>query len=241
MNTGIADACDVGWKLAAVLHGFAGPALMSSYDAERRPVGLRNCEASRRHTEMRRLIASAYHDGLTALGGDSELARAEAGRRIAAFGNAENESYGIEYGYAYQDSPVICTELGADIPSDPLRYTPTTFPGVRMPSVVLKDHSPIYDRLGLWFTLVCVGMPPSAALIEAATRRRLPLDVLPIDEPDLIAVYGRRLMLVRPDQHIAWRGAACNDRLEAEQIIARVLGLSEKRHPLSGIMLRSDR
>ena len=224
MNTGIADACDLGWKLAAVLHGFAGPRLLSSYDAERRPVGLRNREASKRHSETRRDIASVYHDGLTALGSDGEMARAVAGRRIASFGNAENESYGIEYGYAYEESPVICAERGADIPNDPLRYTPTTFPGVRMPSVVLKDDTPIYDRLGLWFTLVCVGTPPSAVLVEAAARRSVPLDVLRLDEPDLIAVYGRRLMLVRPDQHIAWRGAVCDDRHEAEAIIARSLG-----------------
>jgi 2-polyprenyl-6-methoxyphenol hydroxylase-like FAD-dependent oxidoreductase len=224
MNTGIADACDLGWKLAAVLRGFAGPKLLLSYDAERRPVGLRNREASKRHSETRRDIASVYHDGLTALDPDGDMARSEAGRRVASFGNAENESYGIEYGYAYQDSPVICAEPEADIPSDPLRYRPTTFPGVRMPSVVLKDHTPIYDRLGLWFTLVCIGVPPSTALVDAAARRGVPLDVLRLDEPDLAAVYGRRLMLVRPDQHIAWRGAGCDDRREAELIMARVLG-----------------
>jgi 2-polyprenyl-6-methoxyphenol hydroxylase-like FAD-dependent oxidoreductase len=226
MNTGIADACDLGWKLAARLHGFAGPTLLSSYDAERRPVGLRNREASKRHSETRRDIASLYHYGLTALDPDGDMARADAGRRIASFGNAENESYGIEYGYAYPESPIICAEPEADIPSDPLRYMPTTFPGVRMPSVVLGDHTPIYDRLGLWFTLVCAGTRPSGALVEAAARRSVPLDVLRLDEPDLIAVYGRRLMLVRPDQHIAWRGAACDDRLEAEAIIARALGFA---------------
>jgi 2-polyprenyl-6-methoxyphenol hydroxylase-like FAD-dependent oxidoreductase len=226
MNTGIADACDLGWKLAAVLHGFAGPELLSSYDAERRPVGLRNREASKRHSETRRDIASVYHDGLTALDPQGDMARSEAGRRIASFGNAENESYGIEYGYAYEQSPVVCAERGANIPRDPLRYIPTTFPGVRMPSVVLKDHTPIYDRLGLWFTLVCVGTPRSAVLIEAAARRGVPLDVLYLNEPDIISVYGRRLMLVRPDQHIAWRGVTCDDRLEAEAIMARALGFN---------------
>jgi 2-polyprenyl-6-methoxyphenol hydroxylase-like FAD-dependent oxidoreductase len=125
MNTGIADACDLGWKLAAVLHGFAGPELLPSYDAERRPVGLRNREASKRHSETRRDIASVYHDGLTALGPQGDMARGEAGRRIASFGNAENESYGIEYGYAYEQSPVVCAERGANIPRDPLRYIPT--------------------------------------------------------------------------------------------------------------------
>jgi hypothetical protein len=234
MNTGIADACDLGWKLAARLHGFAGPTLLSSYDAERRPVGLRNREASKRHSETRRDIASLYHCGLTALDADGDMARAYAGRRIASFDNAENESYGIEYGYAYPESPIICAEPEADIPSDPLCYMPTTFPGVRMPSVVLGDHTPIYDRLGLWFTLVCAGTRPSGALVEAAARRSVPLDVLRLDEPGLIAVYGRRLMLVRPDQHIAWRGAACDDSLEAEDIIARALGFANQHARKSG-------
>src|SRR6476469_5689684 len=227
MNTGIGDACDLGWKHAALLHGFAGPGLLSSYDVERRQVGVRNREASKRHSETRRDIASVYHAGLTALGPDGDMARAEAGHRIASFGNAENESYGMEYGYAYRESPVIFAEQVEDIPNNPLRYIPTTFPGARMPSVVLKDHTPIYDRLGLWFTLVCIGMPPSIALVEAAARRGAPLDVLRLDEPDIIAVYGRRLMLGRPYQHIAWRGVTCDDRLEAEAIMARALGFND--------------
>jgi hypothetical protein len=111
MNTGIADACDLGWKLAARLHGFAGPTLLSSYEAERRPVGLRNREASKRHSETRRDIASLYHCGLTALGPDGDMARADAGRPIAAFGNAENESYGIEYGYDFPQSANFLSDM----------------------------------------------------------------------------------------------------------------------------------
>ena len=53
MNTGIGDGCDIGWKLAAVLPGFGGTGLLASYDAERRPIGLRNREASRRHSHVR--------------------------------------------------------------------------------------------------------------------------------------------------------------------------------------------
>ena len=225
MNTGIGDACDLGWKLAAILHGFAGAELPDSYEAERRPVGLRNREASGRHSRVRGEIAAVYH-GLTAPGPDGDTARREAGQRIAALGNAENESYGIEYGYAYGDSPVICSEPAAEIPSDPLRYIPSTAPGVRMPSVLLTDGTPIYDRLGTWFTLLCVGTPPSAALVAAAAQRGLPLDILRVDEAELVAVYGRGLLLVRPDQHIAWRGMACDDRREADAVIARVLGFA---------------
>ena len=107
---------------------------------------------------------------------------------------------------------MICADPGADIPNDPLHYIPTTAPGVRMPSVLMTDGMPIFDRLGLWFTLACFGAPPSEALVTAATRRGVPLDVLWIDDPDI----GARSMdmdccLIRPDQHIAWRGTACDD------------------------------
>ena len=60
MNTGIGDACDLGWKLAAMLHGYGGPRLLASYELERRPVGVRNCDAARRHSEVRAEIAAVY-------------------------------------------------------------------------------------------------------------------------------------------------------------------------------------
>ena len=164
MNTGIGDACDLGWKLAAMLHGYGGPRLLASYELERRPVGRRNCDAARRHSEARAEIAAVYRAAgdLTAPAGDA--VRAATGRRIAAIGNAENESFGIELGYAYPESEVVCSDPGADIPDDPLHYSPTTAPGARMPSVLTDDGVPIFDRLGLWFTLACFGAPASEAL-----------------------------------------------------------------------------
>jgi 2-polyprenyl-6-methoxyphenol hydroxylase-like FAD-dependent oxidoreductase len=224
MNTGIGDACDLGWKLAAVLHGFGGQRLLASYEIERRPVGLRNLEASGRHSEVRAEIAALYLTDLTASGSHGDTARAEAGQRIAAIGNAENESFGIELGYAYPDSPIICSDPGAEIPSDPLRYVPTTVPGARMPSMVMGDGTQIFDRLGPWFTLACFGARPSEALVAAAAKRGLPMAVIQSEEPHLAKVYGRGLLLVRPDQHIAWRGSACDSPRAADAIIAGVLG-----------------
>lgn len=221
MNTGIGDACDLGWKLAAMLLGFGGPGLFAAYEAERRPIGFRNREASGRHTRVRAEIGQLYAEPL-----DTEEARAEAGRRIAELGNAENESFGIEMGYAYAGSPIICTDPDAAIPDDPVRYVPTTAPGVRLPSIFLKDGTALYDRLGPWFTLLCVDTPASAALIEAAARRGLPLAVLDLGG-QATGVYGRGLLLVRPDQHIAWRGAACGDSRDARAIVDRVLGWGE--------------
>ncbi len=224
MNTGIGDACDLGWKLAAVLHGFAAPDLLASYDAERRPVGLRNCEAAARHTQVRGAIADILRADLDAPGAAGDRARREAGARIAALGNAENESFGIEFGYAYLNSSIICGEPGAQVPSSALDYVPSTVPGVRLPSVVLTDGTPIYDRLGPWFTLLCCGVSPSAALVAAAEKRGMPLAVLRLDAPDLPQVYGRGLVLVRPDQHVAWRAPACDDGRIAHAVVARCLG-----------------
>ncbi|MDO9714570.1 aromatic-ring hydroxylase C-terminal domain-containing protein, partial [Paracraurococcus lichenis] len=206
--------------------GFGGPRLAEAYDAERRPVGRRNRDASARHSEVRREIAAVYHPGLLVPDGDA--ARREAGRRIAAIGNAENESTGIELGYAYAGSPAVCAEPGATIPDDPLRYVPTTAPGVRLPSVILADGRPLFDRLGPWFTLLCCGdAVPSGALLAAAARRGAPINVVRLDDPAVARVYGSGLFLVRPDQHVAWRGRACDDPRAAAAIIDQVLGWEE--------------
>jgi 2-polyprenyl-6-methoxyphenol hydroxylase-like FAD-dependent oxidoreductase len=113
MNTGIGDACDLGWKLAALVRGFGGPSLLEAYDAERRPVGLRNRQASGTHTDVRMAIAQAYAEAGNSLEESSPEAdgrRAALSAHIATLGNAENESYGIEFGYAYPRSPIVCTD-----------------------------------------------------------------------------------------------------------------------------------
>ena len=93
--------------------------------------------------------------------------------------------------------------------------------------MLMADGVPIFDRLGLWFTLACFGTPPSEALVAAAARRGVPLDVLRIDDPDMVRVYGRGLLLVRPDQHVAWRGPACEHARAADAIISRVAGFGD--------------
>ena len=228
MNTGIGDACDLGWKLAALVRGFGGPTLLASYDAERRPVGLRNRQASGAHTDVRVAIAQAYADagnGIYELSAESDSRRAALGARIAALGNAENESYGIELGYAYPRSPIVCPETDAEISDDPVRYVPTAAPGARLPSILLADGSALFDRLGPWFTLIAFAAAPDAELVTAAMRRGMPLEVVRIDQPGLQHIYRAPQLLVRPDQHVAWRGRNAGDAADA--IIARCLGQND--------------
>jgi 2-polyprenyl-6-methoxyphenol hydroxylase-like FAD-dependent oxidoreductase len=223
MNTGIGDAVDLGWKLAATLLGFGGPELLDSYGKERRPVGLRNREASAAHTKVRLAIAESYgeaaEDGLPL----SDASRAVLSAKIAAHGNAENESTGIEFGYVYDRSPIVAAEAGAVPPSDPLRYVPTTMPGARLPSTFLRDGSALFDRLGRWFTLVNFGTADESSFVAAADRIGLPLRILSLREPALQRVYGRDALLVRPDQHIAWRGSETS-AVDGAQVLARALG-----------------
>lgn len=188
MNTGIGDALDLGWKLAATAKGFGSANLLASYERERRPVGYRNRLASERHTGVRIKIAELY---------EKERDLDALGRAIAGLGNAENESWGVEFGYRYDG-----------VEPDPLRYEPTTAPGARLPSVVLRDGTFLYDRLGPWFTLLCFGSADPTPLIDAAPA---PLDIVVIDEPEVAPIYAAKLVLVRPDTHVAWRGDHCAD------------------------------
>ena len=188
MNTGIGDAVDLGWKLAAALKGFGGLGLLDSYERERRPVGYRNRLASERHTSVRLKIAELYA---------SERDPDALGRAIAALGNAENESWGVEFGYRYDG-----------VEPNPVVYEPTTAPGARLPSVFLRDGSALYDRLGPWFTLLCFGGADPSDLIDAAPA---PLDIVVVDDASLAPIYEASLVLVRPDTHVAWRGNGCDD------------------------------
>jgi hypothetical protein len=104
-----------------------------------------------------------------------------------------------------------------------VRYVPTTAPGARLPSILLADGSALFDRLGPWFTLIAFGAAPDAELVEAARRLGMPLEVVRIDQPGLENVYHCPQLLVRPDQHVAWRGR--NGGAESNSIIARCLGM----------------
>jgi 2-polyprenyl-6-methoxyphenol hydroxylase-like FAD-dependent oxidoreductase len=188
MNTGIADAVDLGWKLAATLKGFAGMGLLASYENERRPVGHRNRLASERHTDVRIKIGELYQR----LADPDVLAR-----EIAALGNAENESWGIEFGYRYDG-----------VEGDPVNYQPTTAPGARLPSTFLSDGSALYDRLGPWFTLLAFDGADPSPVIDAAPA---PLETVVVGDPAIAPVYEAKLVLVRPDTHVAWRGNQCGD------------------------------
>jgi 2-polyprenyl-6-methoxyphenol hydroxylase-like FAD-dependent oxidoreductase len=201
MNTGMGDAVDLGWKLAAMLLGWGGSNLLASYEGERRHVGERNRQGSERHVGVRFEIAMAYLEGT-----DGEAERQRAGRKILELGNAENEALGIEIGYRYETSPIVCLEEGKAPPYDPIIYQPTTWPGARLPSVFLEDGRAVFDLLGEGYTLIAFGGGDISSWTKAAAKRNVPLDLLQLSEAAIRAVYGCDYLLIRPDQHVCWRG-----------------------------------
>ncbi|AEG51589.1 2,4-dichlorophenol 6-monooxygenase [Sphingobium chlorophenolicum L-1] len=208
MNTGIGDAIDLGWKLAAVENGWGGDALLDSYDVERRQIGEQNRAAAMRHLELRLTItecieqAEAAHD-LDAPG--SAEAREALGARIAALGNAENESWGIEYGFRYTGSSVIADE-GSAPPFDPLACPSFAVVGGRLPSYYLSDGRPLLDCLGREMTLLSIGNHDLGDLEGAAGELSIPLQIVRLANEAILERLGAGLILVRPDQHIAWCG-----------------------------------
>jgi hypothetical protein len=193
-NTSVGDAVNVAWKIAAVERGWAASGLLASYEPERRGV-------------IEQTVASAAANMRS-------LARDLPGdeRAIQAAKRSEFHSLGLVLGYSYAGTPVIqpAAEPGGAAPGDDAArdvstYIPDAAPGARLPHAWLPDGASLYDRLGAGFTLLGPagpGDPAVAVLADRARHRGIPLEVLraPPDYP-----WGREFLLVRPDQHIAWR------------------------------------
>ena len=207
MNSGVGDAIDLAWKLAATLQGWGGPNLLPSYEIERRQVGERNVAASRYASLGRRKWRSQYRPDIR---DDTPEGRATR-EHLVAVADVEqrksNEMIGAELGYRYVGSPILCEEPGG--PEHLFReYVPTTWPGARLPHVWLQGHVAIQDRIGHGYTLLRLGgtTEDTSALERSIKARGAPLEVLDIADAAARDLYRFDLMLLRPDMHVVWRG-----------------------------------
>jgi FAD binding domain len=207
MNTGVGDAFDLSWKLAATLEGWGGPELLDSYEIERRQVGERNIGASRYAALGYRKWRSQWRPEI----GDETATGRAVRDNLAKVADVEqrkvNEMIGAELGYRYVDSPII-----DNIPGGPehlfRNYLPTSWPGARLPHVWLEDGKPIQDQISnVAYTLLCLnGQLETAALERAFRARSVPFGVLHVASEAARAIYERDLILLRPDMHVVWRG-----------------------------------
>ncbi|XYI03933.1 FAD-dependent monooxygenase [Sorangium sp. So ce1128] len=224
MNTGLGDSYDLAWKLAATLHGWGGPSLLRSYEAERQPIGARNRGAAGMAAFEFAGWFSAWDPIICTEGREAAARRAEFIALAERQARKLYEVEGIELGYRYHDSPVCWPEPGGPDSDRPDRYEPTTWTGARLPHVWLSDGSALHDRIGSGFTLLQVGASDhdTRGFQRAADDLGVPFDILRVPDPHVREIYGRDLFLVRPDLHVAWRGNSIPD--DPARIIAVATG-----------------
>jgi len=210
MHSGVCEASNLAWKLEAVLKGWGGPRLLASYEPECRPLA----------AEFVDLSTNAFN-GLKSLPGPAKL------RAAAAAGSGWTRGLSIREELRcqrrYENSPV-CVPDGTPPPEGDARFSPPARPGTRAPHRWIADGKSTLDLFGDGFVLLRLGAaPPDPAPLAAAARARgVPLSVAEIDRPDVNAAFERKLVLVRPDAHIAWRADALPDDCAA--LIDRVRG-----------------
>jgi 2-polyprenyl-6-methoxyphenol hydroxylase-like FAD-dependent oxidoreductase len=218
-NTGVGDAVNLGWKLAAVLQGWGGPKLLASYETERRPV---HDDVIRQATENLRALPGSGGSGDLLLDVDADgAARDAVAHRIRSAKASEFYSLGLVLGFSYLGSPLVVDDGEPPAPLDVMRYEPSARPGSRLPHAWLAPGVSVYDRLGPWFTLLVTSADDGRALVDALRRARVPLAVL--HAPTQRERWGADLLLVRPDQHVAWRSDG--RPADADAIAAQVRGV----------------
>ena len=206
-NTAVEDAVNLGWKLAAVLRGQAGDALLDSYETERRPLAERNTGYARRFADSVGLFAATPLLEQDNPAGEAERARASA--HLNAHVRLEFNIPGVTFGGRYDGSPLIVGD-GTLAPADqPNGYEPTACPGGRPPHAWLDDGRSLFDSFHSEWTLLALGPEPpdTTPFTDAARALALDLKVVAHQAPSLRLLYQAPLALIRPDQIVAWRGA----------------------------------
>jgi hypothetical protein len=220
-NTAVDDAVNLGWKLAAAIKGVASPAILDSYEIERQPIAIRNTGYARQFAESLGLFRPK--PGLEADTAEGEALRQEAGAYLEAHGKAEFNIPGITFGARYKRSSIIFSEQGAHIRDAPDIYSPTASPGGRAPHFWIDATTSFYDLFGFEWTLLRLGNPTPGgdAIIQAADAAGMQLTIVDNMSPDIASLYEAPLVLIRPDQIVAWRGT---DDAQAQFIVDTVLG-----------------
>lgn len=218
-NTAVGDAVNLGWKLAAVVKGQAHPALLESYEQERRPIGLRNTAYARAFADSVGLFEVT--PALEADGATGEQLRAQASEVLGAHVRREFNIPGVTFGERVDASPIVFGDP-ARAPADQANaYLPSTEPGGRLPHRWLAGERSLYDLLGFEWTVIA---PPHAQaeaeqLAGAGRAAGLDVTVLALSAQEAGGLLDEGLLLVRPDQVIAWRGT---DAADATAVWARV-------------------
>ncbi|MBV9859468.1 MAG: FAD-dependent oxidoreductase [Alphaproteobacteria bacterium] len=225
MNAGIADAANLAWLLTAVVQGWADPAILDAYQRERLPITEQVSHFAMNHAQEMIRQRRAVPAEIEQPGPAGDRVRDMVGRAAYELNVRQYCCGGLNFGYFYENSPIIAYDGEAAPPYTMDGFTPSTVPGCRAPHFWLPDGRSLYDAFGPGYTLLRLDPAAEvASLVEAAGRRRVPLQVLDIARRDAGAAYQRNLVLVRSDQHVAWRGDALPSDLSALTDLMRGAG-----------------
>ena len=224
LNTGIGDVMDLSWILQALLEGWGGPGLIAAYQTERRPVAVRNGSGSTRNLGI--WIDRQGRDKVHDEGAEADEQRRALGQMMATNLRQEFQSLGLALGYNYGASPLIVPDGSPAPPDEPDVYIQTARPGHRAPHCWLRDGSSTIDLFGSGFVLLRFGedTPDDRRIEDAARKICLPLRCVTIAEPEPAKLYQSRLVLVRPDGMVAWRGDSLPGNVQ--ELLDRVRGAS---------------
>ncbi len=205
-NTGIDDVANLGWKLAAVVNGWAPPHILDTYEVERRPIGVRNTSASGDYANT--VGALKYPEYIDEDSDRGSGAREELRNYLETTFKEEFASMGIVLGSRYDDSPLIVSDGTSPPAGSRAKYTPSACPGGRAPHFWIDDRLSLYDQFGKGFTLLRIGdeAPETGAWESAAEEFGVPFKTYTLEDSRALDLYEAPLALIRPDQHVAWRG-----------------------------------
>lgn len=235
MNAGIADAMNLSWQLAACLQGWADEGILEAYERERQPITEQVSNFAMNHALALQKHREAVPAGIELEGPEGDAARAAAGRALYDLNVQQYCCGGLNFGYFYDRSPLVAYD-GEPAPGYTMYdFTPSIVPGCRTPHLWLADGRSLYDALGPWYTVVRTDPTVDVApLLQAAQAAGVPMQVLdlqPRDAAEAAALYPRKLVLSRPDQHVAWRGDAVP--ADPAELVDLIRGAARRALPLA--------
>ena len=227
MNAGIADALNLSWLLGACLQGWGGEAILDAYEAERQPITEQVSHFAMDHAAKMIKARSAVPPNIEAADAQGQAARDRIAREAYELNVQQFCCGGLNFGYYYDRSPIIVADGEAPPAYSMGAFTESTVPGCRAPHFWLEDGRSLYDALGQGYTLLRFNPRAQVSALQAAAARRgMPLALLDVPGRDVPAPYRHALVIVREDQHVAWRGDAIP--ADAAALVATLCGQSAR-------------
>lgn len=208
MNAGIADAMNLSWTLAAYLKCWAGENILDIYQIERQPITAQVSKFAMNHAiqlhKERQKVPLNIEDQDAA----GQVSRDQFGQLLYDLNVRQYCCSGLNFGYFYDQSPIVIYDEELAPSYDMNAFTSSTVPGCRLPHFWLEQGQSLYDALGDDYTLLCFTADGAVeSMTQTAQKLQIPLNILEIQQtPPKDLGYQHQFILVRPDQHVAWRG-----------------------------------